>query len=236
MSIPSNSPGHKNRLLAALPDEAFLRLLPSLETISLNLKDILYEPDQPIEYIYFPLSGMVSVLVILDDKTFIEVGVVGNEGIVGLPVFLGAETTTTKAICQVDGEAVRLTADTFKAEIEQDGALVPLLKRYTQAYLTMLGQISACNSLHLVHERCARWLLTVHDRVGQDEFTLTQEFLSQMLGVRRTGVNEVMQTLQRAGHIRYSWGTITILDRAGLESSACKCYHTVVGEYRRLLG
>jgi CRP-like cAMP-binding protein len=225
-----------NRLLAALPPVDYQRILPALEAVPLQIKDSLYERNQPIEYVYFPLSGMASILVVLNSSTFIEAGIVGNEGMVGLPVLLGAETTPTISFYQIPGIAVRMRADAFRAEIEQNTGLAAIIKRYANAHITMLAQNIACNSQHTIEQRCARWLLLTHDRIGKNEFILTQEFLSQMLGVRRAGVSVVMQALQKAGYVRYTRGIITVLDRAGLESSACQCYGEIATAYKQMLG
>jgi CRP-like cAMP-binding protein len=235
MSTPDGQRFRANKLLAALPADEYQRLLPSLEAVTLQMKDGLYKPNTPIEYIYFPTSGMASILVTLGNGTFIEAGIAGNEGMVGLPVFLGVDQTPTEAFYQIAGEAARIRSDNFRAEINRNGTLASLLQRYVQAHMMMLSQNAACNGQHTINERCARWLLLSHDRVGEDQFTLTQEFLSQMLGVRRAGVNLVMQTLQNAGYIRYSRGTIHILNRVGLEGAACECYRVIAGEYKRLL-
>lgn len=233
MTSPPNF--RTNRLLAALPAEEYQRLLPSLEMVSLNLSDFLYEKDETIEYVYFPTTSMASILVTLADGTLIEAGITGNEGMVGLPVFFGVDRTPTLAFCQLAGDAVRLRSKVFQAEIERNGSLMALLQRYAQAYFSMLAQNSACNSQHSIQERCSRWLLLSHDRVVGDEFSLTQEFLSHMLGVRRAGVSVAMQTLQQAGIIRYNRGIITVVDRAALERSACECYAIIADEYKRLL-
>jgi CRP-like cAMP-binding protein len=224
-----------NRLLAALPPLDYQRILPALEAVPLQIKDSLYERNQPIEYVYFPLSGMASILVVLDKDNYIEAGIAGNEGMVGLPVFFGAETAPTISFYQVPGIAVRMRSDAFRAEIEQYDALRAVIQQYANAHVTMLSQNIACNSQHTIEERCARWLLLTHDRMGKNEFVLTQEFLSQMLGVRRAGVSVVMQTLQRAGCIHYTRGVITIVDRAGLESSACQCYDMIATAYKQML-
>jgi CRP-like cAMP-binding protein len=224
-----------NRLLAALPPADYQRILPALEAVPLQIKDWLYERDQPIEYVYFPLSGMASILVVLDKDTYIEAGIAGNEGMVGLPVFFGANTAPTISFYQIPGIAVRMRSDAFRAEIERYGALRAVIQSYAQAHFTLLEQNIACNSQHSIEERCARWLLLTHDRMGKNEFVLTQEFLSQMLGVRRAGVSMVMQTLQKEGRIHYSRGLITVLDRAGLESSACQCYDVIATAYKQFV-
>ncbi|MBI5671591.1 MAG: Crp/Fnr family transcriptional regulator [Chloroflexi bacterium] len=228
-------PSRSNRLLAALPPEDYQRLLPALEPVAFQPTDVLYEPNRPIEYVYFPLYGVASILVVMNDGLTGEVATVGNEGMVGITLFLGIAETTTKAIYQIAGEALRLPAGVFMAEINRNSALVAILQRYTQAWMTMLTQHAACNNLHPLNERCDHWLLLTHDRVSGDQFSLTQKFLGFMLGVRRAAVNSVMQTLQKVGYIRYSRGIITIVDRPGLESVACECYGVVSGEYRRML-
>lgn len=234
MFASENLPFHTNRLLAALPANEYERMLPSLESISLKIRDNLYQPDETIEYVYFPLTGMASILVMMSDGTMIEAGVVGYEGMVGLPVFMGAEKTPTRSFYQVAGEAVRMSVEAFRAEIRLNGKLTEILQRYTLAYFGMLAQNGACNSQHAVGQRCARWLLLTLDRIGGTEFELTQEFLSQMLGVRRAGVSGVMGALQEAGAIQYSRGIITILDRAKLEHDACECYRVITAGYERM--
>jgi CRP-like cAMP-binding protein len=230
-----NSPFKTNRLLAALPVEDYQRLAGSLEAISLQVKDRLYEPNQPIEYVYFPLSGMASILSVMGGGRLIEAAIVGNEGMVGLSIFLGADTSTSLGFYQITGEALRLRADLFRAEINQNGALMRIMQRYTHAHIAMLTQNTGCNSQHNIHQRCARWLLHTHDCVEGNEIGLTQEFLSQMLGVRRAGVSLVMQTLHQRGFIHYSRGKITIVDRPGLERVACECYGIITAEYGRML-
>jgi CRP-like cAMP-binding protein len=178
---------------------------------------------------------MASILVMLMNGMLVEAGVVGNEGIIGLPVFFGVETTTTKSFYQIAGDAARMRSELFRAEIVRSGALTTILQRYAQAYFAMLAQNNACNNQHPIKQRCARWLLLSHDRAESDQFELTQDFLSQMLGVRRASVNSVMQKLQAAGVIDYRRGIITIVDRAGLENAACECYGIIASEYQRML-
>lgn len=226
----------KNRLLAALPTEEYQRLLPKLETVPLNFKQILYDINQPIEYVYFPNNAVASLLTIMENGDAVEVGTVGNEGMVGLPVFLGADRIPGQAFAQVPGDGVRMRADVFKREVVQGTPLFNLLQRYTQTLFNQISQSAACNRLHSIEERLCRWLLMTHDRVGEDYFPLTHEFLGQMLGVRRAGVSVAAAILQKAGYIRYSRGKITILDRAGMEDSACECYRIVKAEFDRLLG
>lgn len=221
--------------MAALPRDEYERLLPDLETVSMTLKQAIYRPNEPIEYVYFPNTGVISLLILMEDGSAVEVGTVGNEGMGGLPLFLGAERIPGLAISQVPGEAMRMKADVFKREVTPGSPLHYTLQRYTQTLFNQISQTAACNRLHSVEERCCRWLLMTHDRVGKNDFPLTQEFLSEMLGVRRASVSVVAATLQRAGFIRYSRGKITILDREGLESASCECYKIVKAEFERLL-
>lgn len=226
----------KNRLLTALPVEEYERLLPKLESVSLPVKQVLYEPNKPIEYVYFVNHGVISLLNIMEDGTIVEIATVGNEGMVGLPVFLGGDTIPCRAFVQLPGDAIRMKADVFKYLVNQGSPLHGLLQRYTQALFNQVAQSAACNRVHSIEERCSRWLLMTRDRVNSDDFPLTQEFLSQMLGVRRPSVSVVAAILQKAGLIRYSRGKITILDRLGLEASACECYAIIKQEFDRLLG
>ncbi len=226
----------ENRLLSALPIEEYKRLLPNLELVSLNFKQIIYAPDEPIEYVYFPNSGVISLVNVTEDGKTVEAGMVGNEGMAGIPVLLGADKMPSLAISQVVGDAVRMKADVFKREVTPGTSLYKLLLRYTQALLNQISQSVACNSLHPVERRCCRWLLMCHDRVRSDQFMVTQELLSQMLGVRRASVSVVAATVQKAGLIRYNRGRITIVDREGLEAGSCECYRVVKQEFDRLLG
>ena len=225
----------QNRLLAALPKSEYSRLLPHLETVSLEFKQVFYEPNQPIEYVYFPNNGVVSLVNIMEDGATVEVATVGNEGMIGLPVFLGANTIPSKAFSQVPGDAMRIRADVFKDLVNQGSPLHNLLQLYTQALFNLVAQSAACNRLHSIEERFCRWMLMTTDRVGKDQFPLTQEFLAQMLGVRRASVSVVAAIIQKAGLIQYSRGKMTILDREGLESSSCECYRLVKQEFDRLL-
>ena len=226
----------QNQLLSAIPTEEYKRLLPHLETVALTLKQIIYAPNEPIDYVYFPKSGMISLVNITEDGRTVEAATVGNEGMVGIPVFLRTDRMPGQAIVQIVGNALRMKADVFKREVLPGSQLYNLLLRYTQALLNQISQSVACNSLHSVEQRCCRWLLVTHDRVKADQFSLTQELLSQMLGVRRASVSEVANTLQKQGLIRYSRGKMTILDRQGLESASCECYRVVKQECDRLLG
>jgi CRP-like cAMP-binding protein len=225
-----------NRLLAALPTEVYDQFVPSLELVSLTLKQLLYQPNRAIPYVYFPLTAVASLVTLMQDGQKVEVSTVGNEGMVGLPVFLGAETISAEAFTQIAGQAMRMSAVVFRGHALQPGPLQNLLLLYTQALFTQMAQSLACNSLHRIEQRCARWLLMSQDRVRSAQFPLTQEFLAQMLGVRRAGVSEVASRLQQEGLIQYTRGIITILNRAGLEAASCECYATIKQEYDRVLG
>jgi CRP-like cAMP-binding protein len=225
----------ENRLLGALPRDEYDRLLPHLEKVSLPLRDILYEANGPIAHVFFPLIGVVS-LVIMDSDFTLEVGIIGNEGMVGTPVFLGSERSPTRAIAQIQGEALRMEAEVFQKEIRRDGSLHDLVQRYTQSMINQISQSIVCNHRHSVEKRMCRWLLMSHNRVAADEFPLTHEFLAQMLGVCRPTVTAVAGTLQKAGLISYHRGIITILNRKGLEAASCECYEVVAKESDRLLG
>jgi CRP-like cAMP-binding protein len=225
----------KNRLLSALPSSEYERLLPYLEIVSLPLKQIIYAPNEPIEYVYFPNSGIISLVNLTEDGGTVEAATVGNEGMVGIPVLLGADRMVGQAVTQIVGDALRMKADVFRREVTPATPLYNLLLRYTQALINLISQSVACNRLHSVEERCCRWLLLCQDRVESDEFALTQEFLSQMLGVRRASVSVVAAILQKAGLISYSRGRIKICDRVGLEATSCECYRIVKQEFDRLL-
>ena len=224
-----------NNLLASLPKEEYKRLLPQLETVSLSLKQHLYRLNEPIEYVYFPNSGVVSVVSFLKDGRIVEVATVGNEGMIGTPILLGVDRILAETFVQIPGDGLRMKVDVFRREVPLGSPLHSLLLRYTQTLMNHLMQSVVCNQMHSVEERCCRWLLLTQDRVESDEFPLTQEFLAQMLGVRRATVSVVAATLQRVGLIRYHRGKIKVLDRQGLEAGSCECYQVVKQEYIRLL-
>jgi CRP-like cAMP-binding protein len=203
--------------------------------VSVELKQVLIDVDKPITHVYFPENGVVSIVSVMVDGTAVETATVGHEGMVGLPVFHGTDRTSAQAFSQIPGTALRMTADAFRAEIARHGMLSTALHRYSQALLTLIAQSSACNRLHTMRERCARWLLHTHDRVGGDEFPLTHQFLSQMLGVRRATVTEALGEVQALGAITSSMGRIRVTDRAALERAACECYAIIQREFDRLL-
>jgi CRP-like cAMP-binding protein len=225
----------RNRILAALPAKDLARLGSSLERIALELRDILYDPDQPIKYVYFPEDSLASIVGIMADGSGVETATVGREGMIGLPVFLGDGRTSAQAFCQAPGEALRLDVRRFRKELARGGRLPALLGRYTQALIAQIAQSAACNRLHPLRQRCARWLLQTHDRVERDTFAFTHQFLSQMLGVRRATVTELAGEFEREGLIKNHYGRITILDRDALERTACECYRIIRGEFERLL-
>ncbi len=230
----SLDPG-QNGLLAALPARERDRLRSRLSPVTLGLEEVLYEPDALIRYVYFPTGGLISLLLALEDGSLTEVGRVGNEGMVGLPVFLGVPSSHTRAVVEIPGEALRMKAHDFRREALQGGPLAGLLLRYTQALLRQSERLTACRAWHCVKQRLCRWLLITHDRVRADQFEVTQEFLAQMLGVHRQSVTLAAGSLQRAGLVRYSRGKLTILDRWGLEAASCECYRSVKREFEFLL-
>ena len=225
----------QNRLLSSLSRDLQICLLPRTEKISLGLKQILYDADQAITHAYFPLSGVISLVITLKGGETVEVATIGNEGLAGTPLCLGAERGAVKAVCQVTGQALRMRAEHFRRSVDEHPELQAVVRRYTQGLFDQVAQTTACNHVHSVQARMCRWLLMTHDRVGADEFHLTQEFLAQMLGVRRPSVTVAAGILQRAGLIRYQRGRIRIADRAGLEAGACECYEAVRQEFDRLL-
>lgn len=225
----------ENRLLAALPREAYLNLLPHLERVPLLFEQVLYESREPIKHVYFPNHGVISLLTVMADSTKGEVGLVGNEGIVGLTIFLGVDTTPLEMLVQIPGDATRMEVGVFKDLVKQSDPLHDLLQRYTYALMFQNSQIAACNCFHSVEKRCCRWLLMSHDRVNSDSFPITHKFLSGMLGVRRASVTVVANKLQQAGLIRYSRGQMTILDRQKLEKASCECYGLIKSESDRWL-
>src|SRR5262245_2596528 len=233
MTSPRQRPT-RNALLQQLSDQEYERLSPHLDDVALEFKEVLYEPDEVITAVHFVEEGVVSIVTLLDAGATVETGTVGNEGVAGLPVFLQSNQGTDRAICQITGRAKRLPAAIVHAERKRpDSQLLSAVLRYTSAVITMTAQTAACNRLHTVEERMSRWLLTMLDRVGSNEFGLTQEFLARMLGVRRPPVNSAGATLQKAGLIRYSRGKIAIVVREGLESASCECYERIRDEFAR---
>ena len=225
-----------NAILGALPGPEYRRLAPRLELVDAQVREQVYHPGKQITDLYFPIASVFSMVGLADGQVAVEVATIGREGMVGLPVFLGQMCSPHAAFCQVSGAAARMPAAELAPVLADDGALHGLLSRFTQATMVQISQNVVCNSTHPLSQRAARWLLTTHDRVGQDEFPLTQQFLGQMLGAARPTVSETAGKLQARGLIRYSRGKMTITDRPGLEKAACSCYATVRAEFDRLTG
>ena len=225
--MPTLNPAAPNRLLAALPEPDYKRLAPHLKPVALPQKEVLYDTDQPIQFVYFPSAGMVSLVHILEEGNNVEVGIIGSEGLLGLPVVLSGKTSPARAIVQVPGEALRLPAEMLAEEFSRGGALHDLLLSYTLAFLNQVSQTAACNRAYVLEVRLARWLLLVQDRAQSEELPLTQEFIADMLGSPRAMVTIAAGALQKAGVISYRRGRITVLDRAALEAAACECYEAL---------
>jgi len=224
----------KNHLLASLPEAEFQRWLPKLEMVELALGKVLYEPGVTLDYMYFPITAIVSLLYEMENGASAEIAVVGNEGLVGVSLFMGGGSTPSRAVVQSGGHGFRLTARAMKEEFDRAGPVLHLLLRYTQALLTQMAQTAVCNRHHSLDKQLCRWLLLSMDRLEGNELVMTQELISNMLGVRREGVTEAAPRLQTAGLIRYSRGRITVLDRPGLEKRTCECYAVVKNECDRL--
>ena len=229
-----NFSGH-NQLLALLPAEERKRILASAERLSLDRRVVLYEAGSEIEEVYFPLGGMISLVIGSEEGETVEIGTIGNEGMLGTPLVLGAGRSHVEAVIQVAGEFLRLGRPAFEAGLAQGGALKAVAQRFAQALTNQVAQSVLCNRVHSVEERLCRWFLMAHDRVGADEIELTQGFVAQMLGVRRPSVTVAVGMLQKAGLITYSRGRLVVLDRKGLEAGACECYEIVRQETERLL-
>lgn len=228
---------HKsNLILNSLPLQEYERLSTHLEYVELPLGKVLYYPEEPIKHAYFPLRGAVSIVTVLRDGGSVEAGVVGNEGVVGIPLILGTEMELNRrAIVQVAGGGLRLKAAAFTEEFKRGERLQALLLSYMHAFITQLSQTAACNGRHRLEERLARWLLACQDRLSSDQMQLTQEVIAEMLGVRRAGVSVAVTQLQERGLIGHKRGYIQIIDRAGLEAASCECYAVVRREYERLV-
>jgi CRP-like cAMP-binding protein len=225
-----------NHLLAALPPDAYERLRPHLEPISFSLGEVVYESGGHMRYVYFPTTSHISLLYTMIDGSTAEMGLVGQEGVVGIALFMGGETTPNRAMVQGGGAAYRMKASAMLDEFKRGGEFQHLLLRYTQALITQISQTAVCNRLHSVEQRLCRWLLMTHDLAQTDELEMTHEFISNMLGVRREGVTVAAQRLQEKGMISYVRGHIQILDREQLLTHVCECYQVVKAEHARLLG
>jgi CRP-like cAMP-binding protein len=226
---------NQNHLLAALPAAEFERLAPYLEPVPMALGQMLYEPGGQLQHAYFPVSAIVSLHYVLESGAAASVASVGNEGVLGVSLFMGGDTTPSSAVVQNGGQAYRLDRRVLKQEFDRTGALQRLLLRYTQALLTQMSQTAVCNRHHSVEQQLCRWLLVTLDRVPSGEFSMTQELVAGMLGVRREGITEAAGRLQGEGFIRYRRGHIAVLDRAGLQTRVCECYGVVKKEFGRLL-
>ena len=225
----------KNHLLAALPDAEWQRWLPQLELVEMPLGQVLYESGSTLSYVYFPTTSIVSLLYLLENGASAEIAVVGNEGIVGVSLFMGGESTPSRAVVQSAGHGFRLRARSMIDEFNRAGPVLHLLLRYTQALITQMSQTAVCNRHHTLDQQLCRWLLLSLDRLQGNDLVMTQELIANMLGVRREGVTEAAGSLQTAGLIRYVRGHITVLDRPGLEKRTCECYAVVKKECDRLL-
>ncbi len=225
----------QNRLLAALPSDEYARLLPNLEQVSMPLGGVLYESGIQMRHVYFPTTSIVSLLCTMENGASAEIAIVGNEGIVGVSLFMGGETTPSRAVIQSAGYAYRLRGPLLKEEFYRAGPMQQLLLRYTQALLTQMAQTAVCNRHHSLDQQFCRWLLLSLDRLPDNNLAMTQELIANMLGVRREGVTEAAGNVQRAGLIKYRRGRITVIDRPGLEARVCECYEVVKKEFDRLL-
>lgn len=224
----------RNAILARLPPDELEELSERAEVIELGLRHTAYEAGKPIEFVYFPLDAVFSVLSVTAERAFVEVATIGREGMVGLPLFLGTSTSPQTSFCQIPGPAVRLPGGELGEVLRLDGVLHRMLNRFVQATMVQIAQNVACNNAHSAEQRAARWLLTTHDRVRRDRILLTQEFLAQMLGVRRPTVSTVAARLAREGLIHYRRGVVTIADRPGLERATCHCYWIVRAEFEAI--
>jgi CRP-like cAMP-binding protein len=229
---PLAAPG--NRLLSHLPKQELLLLRPHLEQVTLQFQTVLYDLHQPITHVYFPLRGVMSAVTSMLDGGYIEVATIGNEGLVGLTAMLEDQGAPNRLVVQVEMDAYRLTAEAFRARVNVPGAFRRVIGLYSTAYAYQVSQAVACNGLHFVQQRCCRWILMTHDRALANEFPLTHEFLSHMLGVRRVSVTAVLKPLQEAGLIENRRGRITVLNRSGLEAECCECYQAVQSQFDRL--
>jgi CRP-like cAMP-binding protein len=233
--MPASRDARRNQLLAALPEAEWERWSPLLEPVDMPLGQVLYESGLSLTHVYFPIDSIVSLLYVMEDGSSAEIAVVGNEGLVGVSLFMGGETTPSRAVVQSAGRGFRLEAQAMKKEFNRAGPVLHLLLRYTQALITQMSQTAVCNRHHSLDQQLCRWLLLSLDRLHGTELRMTQELIANMLGVRREGVTEAAVKLQTAGLIRYARGHITVLDRPALEQRTCECYAVVKKEYDRLL-
>lgn len=225
-----------NRILARLPGAEYRRLAPHMEVISLTAGEVLYRPDKPIRYVYFPESAVISQLATLEDGSTAEVGLVGREGMLGIRLLFGAETALHEAIVQVTGGAVRMRVEPLEEVVRSRGPLYALLLDYAQALLVQIRQSVVCNAHHSIRQRLARWLLVMNDEAGSDELLLTHEIIADMMGTRRAGVTDALGKFREEGLVSLRRGRVTVLDREGLKGVSCECYRAIKREYDRLLG
>lgn len=225
----------RNYLFHSIPDPEWERLLPHIEPVSLPLGKVLYEPGTKMTHLYFPSTAIVSLLYALENGSSAEIAIVGNEGVVGISIFMGGDSTSSRAVVQSAGEGYRIKSSILKDEFNRAGPVMHLLLRYTQALITQMSQTAVCNRHHTLDQQFCRWLLLSLDRLTSNELIMTQELIANMLGVRREGVTEAALKVQKAGFIKYARGHIMILDRLGLEKRTCECYQVVKSEYDRLL-
>ena len=235
MPDPAKPDPHQNHLLDALPKADYQRVASHLELVPLNLGDVLYESGARLKHVYFPTTAIISLLYVMEDGGSAEIAIVGNEGLLGISLFMGGDTTPSRAVVQSAGKAYRLKAELLKAEFARFGPTMHLLLCYTQALITQMSQTAVCNRHHSVDQQLCRWLLLSMDRLQGNDLSMTQELIANMLGVRREGVTEAAGKLQKAGLIQYQRGRITVLNRVGLEARTCECYQVVKTEYDRLL-
>jgi CRP-like cAMP-binding protein len=233
--MPISAEPRKNFLLAALPDPEWRRWQPALEQVEMPLAQVLYESGATLTHVYFPTTSIVSLLYVMENGASAEIAVVGNDGVVGISLFMGGESTPSRAVVQSAGQDFRLKAQVMKDEFNRAGPVLHLLLRYTQALITQMTQTAVCNRYHSLDQQLCRWLLLSLDRLRANELVMTQELIANMLGVRREGVTEAALKLQEAGLISYARGHISVLDRSGLEKRTCECYAVVKKEYARLL-
>ena len=236
LGTASKEEARQNHLLAGVSGEELARLLPNLQLLNLPLGQVIYESGEKMEYVFFPTTAIISLLYIMEDGSSAEIGVVGKDGMVGIAIFMGGDTTSNRAVVQSAGKALKIKADMMKDEFTRGGRFHNLCLRYTQALITQISQTAVCNRLHSVEQQLCRWLLLSHDRLPSDKLTMTQDLIANMLGVRREGITHAARRLQNAGYISYVRGDMTILNRAGLEADVCECYQVVKTEYDRLLG
>lgn len=226
----------KNHLLAALPQEELARLEPDLELVSLPLGKVIYESGDKMTHVYFPTTAIISMLYIMENGGTAEIGIAGNNGLIGSALFMGSESTSSRAVVQSKGEAIRIKAKPLQAEFARGGLFQQLLLRFTQTLMTQISQTAVCNRLHTLDQQLCRWLLINHDQLEDNKLIMTQELIANMLGVRREGVTIAARKLQERGLIKYVRGVITMVNRKDLEKASCECYQIVMDEYERLLG